>query len=110
MPCARSNNIPWPGNVRELDNVIKRAVIMCETSRITAAELGLVDDAEGQPLNLKAVRDAAERASVLRALGLSNGNLSRAAELLGVSRPTLYDLVHRFGLKREAVSSREEMQ
>jgi two-component system, NtrC family, response regulator len=101
---------PWPGNVRELENVVKRAVIMCETSRITAAELGLVDDAEGQPLNLKAVRDAAERASVLRALGLSNGNLSRAAELLGVSRPTLYDLVHRFGLKREAVSSREELQ
>jgi two-component system, NtrC family, response regulator len=101
---------PWPGNVREMENLIKRAVIMAEGSRIRAADLGLAELHDEQPLNLKAVRDAAERSSVLRALGQSNGNLSRAAELLGVSRPTLYDLVNRFGLKREAAITREELQ
>ncbi len=91
---------PWPGNVRELENVIKRAVIMTDTAGITAADLGL-GAAGGDPgmLNLRQVREQAEKHAVLRVLGRVNGNLSRAAELLGVSRPTLYDLMHRFGLK-----------
>jgi two-component system, NtrC family, response regulator len=101
----------WPGNVRELDNVIKRAVIMAEGNRIHADDLGLAaPGTEAGPLNLRTVRDAAERDSVLRALGHANGNLSRAAELLGISRPTLYDLVHRFGLKREATGTLKEEQ
>jgi two-component system NtrC family response regulator len=91
----------WPGNVRELENVLKRAVIMAEGSALRADDLGLenVDAAEQESLNLRAVRDEAERTAVLKALARSNNNLSRAAELLGVSRPTLYDLMHRFGLK-----------
>ncbi|HVF65620.1 MAG TPA: PEP-CTERM-box response regulator transcription factor [Casimicrobiaceae bacterium] len=88
----------WPGNVRELENVIKRAVIIVDGSTISAADLGLAEG-EAEALNLREVRDAAERGAVLRALGRVNGNLTRAAELLGVSRPTLYDLIHRFGLK-----------
>ena len=88
----------WPGNVRELENVIKRAVIIVDGPTIGAADLGLAD-ANMEALNLREVREEAERNAVLRALGRVNGNLTRAAELLGVSRPTLYDLMHRFGLK-----------
>jgi len=91
---------PWPGNVRELENVIKRAVIMSEGGTIGAQDLGLSPGtSEPAALNLRQVRDEAERGAVLKVLGRVNGNLSRAAELLGVSRPTLYDLMHRFGLK-----------
>jgi two-component system NtrC family response regulator len=90
----------WPGNVRELENVIKRAVIMADGAEITAADLGLADtDINSGALNLRQVRELAEKQAVLRVLGRVNGNLSRAAELLGVSRPTLYDLMYRFGLK-----------
>ena len=88
----------WPGNVRELENVIKRAVIIVDGPTIGAADLGLAE-ADTEALNLREVREDAERNAVLRALGRVNGNLTRAAELLGVSRPTLYDLMHRFGLK-----------
>ena len=100
----------WPGNVRELDNLMKRAVIMADGPRIHAQDLGLVvPEHADEPLNLRVVRETAERESVLRALGQANGNLSRAAELLGISRPTLYDLVNRFGLRREATGPvREE--
>ena len=90
----------WPGNVRELENVIKRAVIMAEGAEIRASDIGLAEsEQELAALNLRQVRDHAEREAVLRVLGRVNGNLSRAAELLGVSRPTLYDLMYRFGLK-----------
>jgi len=90
----------WPGNVRELENVIKRAVIMADGDGITASDIGLgPPNGDANVLNLRQVRDQAERNAVLRVLGRVNGNLSKAAELLGVSRPTLYDLMHRFGLK-----------
>ena len=90
----------WPGNVRELENVIKRAVIMTEGSSISPADIGFeIANASGDALNLRHVREQAERHAVLRVLGRVNGNLSKAADLLGVSRPTLYDLMHRFGLK-----------
>jgi two-component system NtrC family response regulator len=88
----------WPGNVRELENVIKRAVIIVDGNTISAADLGL-SGAEAESLNLREVREIAERNAVVRVLGRVNGNLTRAAEMLGVSRPTLYDLMHRFGLK-----------
>ena len=91
---------PWSGNVRELENVMKRAVIMAETLTITAADIGIAPgDVDDAVFNLRQVRDDAERSAVLRVLGRVNGNLSKAAELLGVSRPTLYDLMHRLGLK-----------
>ena len=90
----------WPGNVRELENVIKRAVIMADGSKIGAEDVGLaVKDAGAGMLNLRQVRDEAERAAVVRVLARVNGNLSKAAEMLGVSRPTLYDLMDRFGLR-----------
>ncbi len=90
----------WPGNVRELENVVKRAVIMAEGAGIGAADIGLDAAREGAgALNLRQVREVAEKSALLRVLGRVNGNLSKAAELLGVSRPTLYDLMHRFGLK-----------
>jgi two-component system NtrC family response regulator len=93
----------WPGNVRELENVVKRAVIMAETSTITRADIGIAPaETEGVALNLRQVREEAERAAVISVLGRVNGNLSKAAELLGISRPTLYDLMHRFGLKQPA--------
>jgi two-component system NtrC family response regulator len=92
---------PWPGNVRELENCIKRAVIMAEGAAIGAADLGLPVPAAGEEEigTLRQVREAAERDAVVRALGRVNGNVSRAAELLGVSRPTLYDIMERFGLR-----------
>ena len=90
----------WPGNVRELENVIKRAVIMTEGSAIHAPDIGLIaNDVEAQALNLRQVREQAEKDAVLRVLARVNGNLSKGAELLGVSRPTLYDLMHRYNLK-----------
>lgn len=90
----------WPGNVRELENVIKRAVIMADGQKIGAADIGLAPpEGDAQMLNLRQVRDEAEKGAVVHVLSRVNGNLSKAAELLGVSRPTLYDLMDRFGLR-----------
>ncbi|HWQ95655.1 MAG TPA: PEP-CTERM-box response regulator transcription factor [Gammaproteobacteria bacterium] len=90
----------WPGNVREMENCIKRAVIMSEGSQVSAEDLGLTVSAqEPEPVNLRQVRDEAERNAVIRVLGRVDGNIVKAAELLGVSRPTLYDLLNRHGLK-----------
>ncbi len=84
----------WPGNVRELENRLKRAIIMAEGKRITAADLELEKASDGAPsLNLKEVRERAEREALMRALAQVDGNVSQAAKLLGVSRPTLYDLM-----------------
>ena len=84
----------WPGNVRELENRIKGAVIMAEGVVVTAADLGL-DDPGDDPeyLNLRVARQRAEAQAVRQSLAVARGNLSRAAELLGVTRPTLYDLL-----------------
>jgi two-component system, NtrC family, response regulator len=90
----------WPGNVRELENCIKRAVIMAEGTQISAADLGLqVDEDAVEGLQLRQVRDEAERRAIIAVLGRVNGNVAKAADILGISRPTLYDLMHRFGLK-----------
>jgi len=90
----------WPGNVRELENCTKRAVIMAESTTLRALDFGLTPPAtDDEMFNLRQVRDQAEREAVIRVLGRANGNISRAAELLGVSRPTLYDLMGKFGLK-----------
>lgn len=93
---------PWPGNVRELENCLKRAVIMADTNRVSAEDLGLAGaDEVLEHLNLRHVRDEAERRAVLRVIARTNGNIAKAAEILGVSRPSLYDLMNRFGLKKE---------
>jgi two-component system NtrC family response regulator len=93
----------WPGNVRELENCLKRAVIMADGNRITADDLGLgsVGDEALEHLNLRHVRELAERQAVVRVLARTNGNIARSAEILGVSRPSLYDLMSRLGLKKE---------
>ncbi len=84
----------WPGNVRELENRIKRAVIMAEGAVVTATDLGLEDPgADPEYLNLRVARQRAEVQAVRQSLAVAQGNLSRAAELLGVTRPTLYDLL-----------------
>lgn len=91
----------WPGNVRELENRIKRAVIMADNRLISAADLDL-DTQEGEDdgnvINLKAVRDAADQKAIRRAIARTEGNISNAAKLLGISRPTLYDLIKHHGL------------
>ncbi|MES3094866.1 PEP-CTERM-box response regulator transcription factor [Sphingomonas aerolata] len=89
----------WPGNVRELENRIKRAVIMADGKLITAADLdlgGTVDTADG--LNLRAAREVADRKAIRRALSRAGGNISSASRLLGISRPTLYDLLKSYDL------------
>ena len=91
----------WPGNVRELENRIKRAVIMADNRLISAADLDLdvqAGDDSGDVINLKAVRDAADRKAIRRAVARTEGNISNAAKLLGISRPTLYDLIKHHGL------------
>jgi two-component system, NtrC family, response regulator len=87
----------WPGNVRELENRVKRAVIMADGKLVTAADLDLAapDDA---PINLRAAREAADRHAIRHALARADGNISNTAKLLGVSRPTLYDLLKSYDL------------
>lgn len=90
----------WAGNVREIENCIKRAVIMAEDSVITPQDLGLqVEDDDPESLNLKALREQEECKAVVKALARVDGNVAHAAKLLGISRPTLYDLINRCGIK-----------
>ncbi len=90
----------WPGNAREMENFIKRAVIMTDGPQITQLDLGLnLSDEVVEPLNLRQVREEAERKALVRALGRVGGNMLQASELLGISRPTLYDLLNRHGIK-----------
>ncbi len=93
----------WPGNVRELLNVIRRSAIMADGNRVGHEDLGLPlevsDSARDTALDLRAVREAAEREVVVRAMARADGNMVKAADLLGISRPTLYDLVDRLGIR-----------
>ncbi|MBB5684427.1 PEP-CTERM-box response regulator transcription factor [Sphingobium boeckii] len=90
----------WPGNVRELENRMKRAVIMADGKMVGAADLDLPSSApdEGNVINLKAAREGADRKAIRRALARSEGNISNTAKLLGISRPTLYDLLKQYDL------------
>ncbi len=90
----------WPGNVRELESRIKRAAIMAGGNQVSVEDLELGDvKAEPMPLNLKEVREEAERRAIIRALSHSNQNISDAANSLGITRPTLYNLMEKLGLK-----------
>ena len=102
----------WPGNVRQLLNAIKRASIMADGSRVLAQDVGLAAQSAGDPaaadapaageLDLRKARESAERQVILSALARTSGNMARTADLLGVSRPTLYDLMNRLGIRQQA--------
>jgi two-component system NtrC family response regulator len=98
---AAIENYAWPGNVRELENRVKRAVIMAEHKQISAADLELGGSSSEvlATFNLREIRDRADRQAITRALNHVGGKVSQAAELLGISRPTMYDLLRKFGLK-----------
>lgn len=100
---AAIEKYPWPGNVRELESRIKRGVIMAEGSQIKAEDLELTptdDEPFGIPLNLRQVRDTAEQQAIVRALGYTGDNISEAAGLLGVTRPTLYSMLEKYHLNK----------
>ena len=99
----------WMGNVRELENRLKGAVIMAEGSVVTASDLGLQDPGEDlEYLNLREVRQRAEAQAVRQAVAVTRGNLSKASEILGVTRPTLYDLLEKHGIQAAQFSKAAE--
>ena len=90
----------WPGPVRDLESRIKRAIIMADGSHITRDDLELSQpEEEPLPFNLKQIREDAERIAIQRALAHSNDNISDTAKLLGITRPTLYTILEKHGLK-----------
>ncbi|MDO8344587.1 MAG: PEP-CTERM-box response regulator transcription factor [Cellvibrio sp.] len=97
---AAIENYSWPGNIREMENKIKRAVIMADGKHITREDLGLAEAGE-LSLNLRHVRQEAERGAILRALSMTDNNISAAAKLLGVTRPTFYDLIKKYDMNQE---------
>jgi two-component system NtrC family response regulator len=101
MPDALAaiNDWAWPGNVRELENRMKRAVIMAESSRITAADLDLGGPADDSTLTLRTAREIADKVAIRKVLARTENNLSSAARILGVSRPTLYELIKQYGME-----------
>src|SRR6187431_1073827 len=95
-------NYSWPGNIREMENKIKRAVIMADGKHITREDLGLAEAGE-LSLNLRHVRQEAERGAILRALSMTDNNISAAAKLLGVTRPTFYDLIKKYDMSQQGL-------
>jgi two-component system NtrC family response regulator len=90
----------WPGNIRELENKLKRAVILSDSNFITLEDLELTNQPEyAMPLNLKAIRESAEASAVKRAMHYSDYSITETSRLLGVSRPTLYNLLEKHGLQ-----------
>ena len=89
----------WPGNVRELENRLKRAVIMCESDLISAQDLELTGSEQPTSLDLRQARELVERRTIQQALDYADGSIARTAELLGVTRPTLYALLNKYDLR-----------
>jgi two-component system NtrC family response regulator len=89
----------WPGNVRELENRIRRAVIMTQNKIINCDDLGLFKDISQQKSSLTEIVDDVQKKYIDIALNRTRGNVSRAARDLGISRVTLYDLLHRFNIE-----------
>ena len=102
-PAMRAiENYSWPGNVRELENRVKRAVIMAEGNKISPDDLELgTPHVRDEYLNLKEAREAIEKEMILKALTRTKDNVTRAAEALGISRPTLYELMEKLGIERK---------
>lgn len=99
---AAIENYAWPGNIREMENKIKRAVIMADGKHITREDLGLAEASE-LSLNLRHIRQEAERAAILRALSMTDNNISAAAKLLGITRPTFYDLIKKYDMNQSCL-------
>jgi two-component system NtrC family response regulator len=101
VALAAIDGYAWPGNVRELENRIKRAVIMADGRTIAVDELDLPGTEPGQQdlINLRAVREVADRKAIRQAMSRTDNNISGAAKLLGISRPTLYDLLKQYRLQ-----------
>jgi len=100
--AAAIENYNWPGNVRELENRVKRAVIMAEGRKVSPADLELeIPKGRFEGLSLREAREALEREIILRVLGRHNDNITRASEELGISRPTLYELMEKLGIARK---------
>lgn len=97
---AAIESYKWPGNVRELENKLKRSVVMADGEMVTAEDLELEAEEGGSemPFNLRQIREEAERGCIVNAIAFTEGNISQAAELLGVTRPTLYTLLNKYGL------------
>lgn len=98
---AAIDDWPWPGNVRELENRVKRAVIMADGKLISAEDLDLNNAGGNEPeaLNIKTAREQSDRKVIRHALARTEGNISSTAKLLGISRPTLYDLLKQYDLQ-----------
>jgi two-component system NtrC family response regulator len=92
----------WPGNIRELQNKVKSAIIMATGKQVNAIDLGFFDQDGAQhdeiSLNLRTIREHAETQAIQKAYALSEGNMSKTAELLGITRPTLYSLIDKYDL------------
>lgn len=100
----------WPGNVRELENKIKRAVVMADNAQISLADLDLpFNNLQSMPFNLKQIRDSAEKEAITTALNYCDSNMSKAAELLGVTRPTLYNLMEKLAMCDRELSEKESL-
>jgi len=94
----------WPGNVRELENKIKRAIIMCQSKRITPFDLGLSPTEEPKKtLSLQSIRENAEKEAIMEALNANDWNVSNAAKYIDVSRTTLYGLMEKYKLKKDEI-------
>lgn len=102
---AAIEHYTWPGNVRELESRVKRGVIMAEGSQVTAEDMELnlaEDELGGMPLNLRQARETAEQQAIVRALSYTEDNISEAASLLGVARPTLYNMLEKYRLDKRS--------
>ena len=99
----------WPGNIRELQNRVRRAVIMCDDRRLTSTDLEL-DSIEGgtQMTSLKEAREQVEREMVTRALKRHHGKIAPAAVELGISRPTMYELMEKLGIPKDSRPKTED--
>lgn len=88
----------WPGNVRELENKVKRAVVLADGNIITSSDLGFVENKETESLDLRQARERVERQLIRRALSIHSNNVSHSAAALGISRPSLYQLIKKLGI------------
>jgi two-component system NtrC family response regulator len=106
---AAIESYPWPGNIREMENKIKRAVIMADNKYVSRDDLGLANGDE-MSFNLRRVRQEAERHAILRAVAMTDNNISAAAKLLGITRPTFYDLIKKHDLPITQINNLSEAE